>query len=269
MKIAAFRPENMVTRAKEIAARYNFDFFGFPVFQLVTRKDAVEEIEKAFASNVDIVVFTSLNGVQKTFRICDDAGFDLKAKLSAVEVCAIGPTTRDELQKRGVDVSLMPEEYSAKGLMELLTPRAATAAKIVLLRSAAGGKQLTEFLRTRGAYVVDIAVYEPRLIETESQRRRFVELIEYQPDYIIFTSSLTFKYFRELASKFRLEEDITALLRTAKVTAIGDLTAKTIAEAGISADIVAERSTFEDVVSEIKRNCNRRLGLNNRNTASS
>ncbi len=252
MKIAAFRPENLIARSGEIAARYNFEFFGFPVFQLVPRKDAVEELKNAFdVANVDIVVFTSLNGVQNTLKICEDAGFNLKGKLSSVEVCAIGPTTRAELQKHGIKVSLMPEEYSAKGLMKLLAHRAAKAAKIAFLRSAAGGKQLIESLRAKGAYVVDIAVYEPRIIESESLRARFIELIKYQPDYIIFTSSLTFKFFRELASRFHLWDDIAALLRTAKVTAIGDLTAETMAKAGISVDIVAERSTFEDILREI------------------
>ncbi len=253
MKIATFRPENQLARSKDIAASYSFDLFGFPVFRLVARKESVEELKEALEDkrNVDIVVFTSLNGVQKALSICEDAGFDLKSALSAVEVCAIGPTTRDELRRHGIKVSLMPEEYSARGLMKLLANRAAKGVKIVFLRSAAGGKQLTRFLRAKGAEVVDIAVYEPRIIDSEPQRERFIELIKYQPDYIIFTSSLTFKFFHELASKFQLEDDITALLRTAKVTAIGELTAETIAEAGIRVDIVAERSTFEDIIREI------------------
>ena len=107
LKIAAFRPENLIARSKDEAAKYNFDFFGFPVFQLVERREALEELKNAFDDSVDIVVFTSLNGVRKSFSIAEHGKFNLKDKLSTVEVCAIGPVTRDELHRYGVHVSLM------------------------------------------------------------------------------------------------------------------------------------------------------------------
>ena len=47
-KIAAFRPENVLERSMEKANRYGFDFFGFPVFELVDRKEALKEIEDVF-----------------------------------------------------------------------------------------------------------------------------------------------------------------------------------------------------------------------------
>ena len=251
LKIAAFRPENLIARSKEEAAKYNFDFFGFPVFQLVERREALEELKNAFDDSVDIVVFTSLNGVRKSFSIAEHGKFNLKDKLSTVEVCAIGPVTRDELRRYGVHVSLMPEEYSTRGLMKLLAARAEAGAKILFLRSAAGNKQIIESLQTNGAHVTDIAVYEPQIIASESERKLLVELINYQPDYIIFTSSLTFKMFLELASKLDVREDVSALLRSAKIAAIGDLTAETIAESGIEVDIVAKRSTFEQLLRSI------------------
>ena len=48
-----------------------------------------------------------------------------------------------------------------------------------------------------------------------------------------------------------MREDVSALLRSAKIAAIGDLTAETIAESGIKVDIVAKRSTFEHLLRSI------------------
>ena len=253
-KIAAFRPENVLKRSKEKADRYGFDFFGFTLFELVDRKEALKEIEDVFNERVDIVVFTSLNGVKKSFGICEGK-FDLKAKLSdaAIEICAIGPVTGSELEKHGVRVDFMPEQYSAKGLMELMDKRGdAENKKIVFLRSAEGGRDILDFLRQKGAFVKDIQVYKVEIKDTEEEKELFSEFVTYNPDYIIFTSSLTFKTFLGLAKEFGMKENIFEVLEHAKIAAIGDLTAETICEEGMKVDLVAGKSTFEDVLKEIK-----------------
>lgn len=254
-KIAAFRPENMLKSSKEKADRYGFDFFGFPVFELVELKDALKEIEDVFNERVDIVIFTSFNGVKKSFSICEDK-FDLKNKLldAEVEICAIGPVTKMELERHGINVDFMPEDYSAKGLMRLIEEgKDVTQKAIVFLRSAAGGPAILDFLHEKGAFVKDIAVYTVKLKDSETDKELFWGLARYKPDYIIFTSSLTFITFLELATKFELKEAIVDVLERAKIAAIGALTAETIRNEGMEVDLVAEKSTFEDVLNELKR----------------
>ena len=253
-KIVAFRPENVLKRSKEKADRYGFDFFGFTLFELVDRKEALKEIKDVFYEGVDIVVFTSLNGVKKSFGICEGK-FDLKAKLldAAIEICAIGPVTGSELEKRGVRVDFMPEEYSAKGLMELMDKRGdAENKKIVFLRSAEGGRDILDFLRQKGAFVKDIQIYKVEIKDTEEEKELFSQFVAYDPDYIIFTSSLTFKTFLGLAKEFGMKGNIFEVLDHAKIAAIGDLTAETITQAGMKVDLVAGKSTFEGVLKEIK-----------------
>ena len=251
-KIAAFRPDNVLKRSKEKADRHGFDFLGFSVFELVERKEALKELKEVFDAGVDMVVFTSLNGVKNSFSICEDE-FDLKEKLMGVEVYAIGPATRKELVRYGVRVDFMPEEYSAKGLQKLLDAQGGLEAKrIAFLRSAEGGKEILDFLDEKGALVKDISVYKVQITDSDVEKGLFSDLVSYNPDYVIFTSSLTFKMFLVLAEKFGLHEQILDVLATAKIAAIGDLTAETIREEGMKVDIVAEKSTYTEVLKMLK-----------------
>jgi uroporphyrinogen III methyltransferase/synthase len=256
-KIAAFRPENSLLRSKEIAERYGFEFFGFPLFELVERREALNEIKDVFESGIDLVVFTSANGVKKSFRICEaETDFDFKERLSTVEICAIGPVTRKELERRGLKVDLMPAEYSTDGLKRMFDPIGGVKnRKIIFLRSAEGGKDIVEYLRRRGAFVKDIAVYKVEMKDSKEENGFFAYLTSYNPDYIIFTSSLTAKIFFELAIRFKMKDEVVEVLSDAKIVAIGDLTAEAIREReeGIKVDMVARESTFEGALKEIKR----------------
>ena len=249
-KIAAFRPEKLIPHASEIAERHGFDFFGFPLFELVERKEALKEIKDVFEEGVDIVVFTSANGVRKLSGICEGK-FDLKKKFADanVELCAIGPATREELEKEGLKVNLMPEKYSSDGLKRQFDALGVKDKRIAFLRSSEGGKGIIEFLERKGAFVMDIAVYEVKKKDLVECKEPFEGFVDYKPDYVIFTSSLTFKIFLELAKELDMREDVFG---NAKIVAIGDMTAKTIVEEGMKVDLVAEKSTFEDVLKEIK-----------------
>lgn len=245
-KIAAFRPENVLERSREKAERYGFDFFGFPLFELVERKEALKEIQDAFNAGVDMVVFTSLNGVKNSFDICEGE-FDLKKNFldADVELCAIGPATKTELEKKGLNVNLMPEAYSAEGLKRLFDAIGVNNRRIAFLRSSEGGREIIAFLERKGAFVEDIAVYRVQEKGLTECKELFADFETYKPDYVIFTSSLTFKIFWARAKELDMREKVPG---NAKIVAIGDLTADTIAEEGITVDLVAEKSTFEDVL---------------------
>lgn len=250
-KIAAFRPENLLPRTREIAERHGFDFLGFPVFELLERKEALSEIVTVFEEGVDIVVFTSVNGVRKSFDLCEGK-FDLKKKLldADIEICAIGPVTREELEKRGLKVDLMPAEYSAEGLKQMFNALGVKGRRIAFFRSPEGGKGIIDFLAINGASVTDIAAYTVKKRDLTKFKELFDAFLEYEADYVIFTSSMTFEIFFELAKELDRENEF---FRAAKIAAIGELTAETITGKGIKVDLVAGKSTFEGLLNAIKK----------------
>jgi uroporphyrinogen III methyltransferase/synthase len=249
-KIAAFRPENMLPRTEEQAARYGFDFFGFSVFELVAREAAVREIAAVFEAGVDIVVFTSVNGVRKTFALCNGK-IDLKRELSnaGAVVCTIGPATKAELEAQGLNVGLMPAEYSAEGLKRMFNARDVTGKSIAFFRSAEGGKDIINSLARSGALVTDIAVYTVQERAQTEFKALFDALLAYAPDYLIFTSSLTFTILFTAAKALGQEQ---GLFGGVKIAAIGDLTAETITRHGLNVDLIAGKSTFEAVLIALK-----------------
>ena len=250
-KIAAFRPENMLPRTEELAVRHGFDFFGFSVFELVAREAAVREIATVFEAGVDVVVFTSVNGVRTTFTLCNGK-IDLKRALSnaGAVVCAIGPATKAELEAHGVNVDLMPAEYSAEGLTRMFNARDVTGKRIVFFRSAEGGKEIITALASSGVLVTDIAVYTVQERASTEFKALFDALLAYAPDYLIFTSSLTVTILVNAAKALEREQE---LFISVKIAAIGDLTAETITRHGLNVDLVAGKSTFEAVLIALKK----------------
>ncbi len=246
-KVVFFRPEGALKRTKEVVERYCCEFFGFSVFELRTCEGACDEIAEFLRDGApDFVIFTSENGVKHAFKTC--AGrIDLRLALSSAKICAIGPATMRELRRHGFDHVLMPDgDYSSRGLMRMLS-EITEGKRVLLLRSSAGSGNLSNFLREKGAYVRDIAVYEPILMKTPEKKMELQSLIAFKPDFVVFTSSLTFKSLMELADAFDMRKDVEDVLKSSKIIAIGNPTAETIASHGLNA-VVAPKSTVEDVM---------------------
>ena len=260
-RVAIFRPEGAIERTRKAVEQAGFAFFGFPVFKLVARKEALQEIKNIFSASpspvakaVDFVVFTSANGVRFAFEICDsEEGLDLRDLLSSAHIVAIGPATVQELKKRGLSADFVPQEFSSRGLVRLLASVGVKGKKVLLLRSSAGSSSLRMQIEELGASVEDIAVYEPVLREDADAKRDFERLIEFEPEFAVFTSSLTFKSFLKLSRAFGVESNVLSMLNAAKIVAIGEPTASAVRDAGLEVSIIPEKSTIESILEAIKR----------------
>ena len=61
-------------------------------------------------ASYDWILFTSKNGVERFMDRARDIG--------AARVAAVGPSTAHALARRGLQVSLIPDRFSAEGLLE-------------------------------------------------------------------------------------------------------------------------------------------------------
>ena len=162
-------------------------------------------------------------------------------------IVSIGPKTRQALDRRGL-TSVVPEEYSSKGLEILLKDR---CKNVLFLRSAQGSQYLSDDLRLAGLTIDDIPLYEV----TGSDDPRLNDLIRNPSvmDIFAFTSSSTARCLVERARELGLEAPLRVALAKAEVAAIGKPTKVELERLGVRVDVMPEVFTFEALLRALRR----------------
>ncbi|MDM7934063.1 MAG: uroporphyrinogen-III C-methyltransferase [Methanothrix sp.] len=238
--IAILRPEHQQEESAELATAYGFRPISAPAIALSERplpRDLSERIESA-----GCIAFTSANGVEAVAR-----DRTVLAALAGKVVVAIGPRTRQALDRYGIS-SEVPEEYSSAGLERLLAGR---CRRVLFLRSAQGSKSLSEGLRRSGLMVDDIPLYDV----VASGDPRLDDLIKRadEVDVFAFTSSSTVRYLLERAREIGREMELRDAMKDAVLAAIGRPTAEELERLGLRADVVPEQFTFEAMLQALRR----------------
>jgi uroporphyrinogen-III synthase len=187
----------------------------------------------------DWLVLTSANGVRAVNERLTALGLDWRARHLA-RIAVIGPATAAVLRERGVEADVMPDEYIAEGIVEVLGNIAGQ--RILLLRADIAREDLADELRLRGADVDEVAAYRTLPLALDDAALSAVLGID-RPDAITFTSSST---VRGLAQSLREHGyDAHEALRGIALAAIGPITAATLREHGLVPSVVATEYTAE------------------------
>lgn len=201
---------------------------------------AIEALEE-----FSLALFTSANAVDGFLRRIEERGSDPR-RLSRLELAAVGPKTAESLLRRGFEVSRLPENFQAEGLVEALRGRALRGARILIPRAQEAREILVEELERRGASVSVAPVYRTRA--AEENRRALRAALEKGVDMVTFTASSTVLHFVDLAGPDRL-----AVPRGFRVACIGPVTAECARSRGLVPDVVPPRSTIPDLADAIIR----------------
>jgi uroporphyrinogen III methyltransferase / synthase len=190
----------------------------------------------------DWIAFTSVNGLEAFAGRLAARGSDWAAR-GLARVAAIGPATARALERRGVRVDAIPEEYVAEALAEALGNVAGQ--RILLPRADIAREALANTLRLRGAEVTEIAAYRTvvRPLAAELLART---LGSDRVDAITFTSSST---VRSLVAGLRAAgREPREALDGITLAAIGPITAETLRAEGLAPGLVAEEYTIPGLV---------------------
>ncbi|QFT90082.1 uroporphyrinogen-III synthase [Bacillus sp. THAF10] len=227
----------LITRSKEQASnfsRFVQDLGGtaveVPLIQFQPPQDQQKrsrEIKESL-SDFEWLVFTSVNGV-KYF-------FDLYNGPISNKIAAVGKRTRAALLELGLEVSLMPEKFSAEDLLDSFAQLEATSA--IVVQGNLARPLLRDELKDLGYNVKQIVVYEntPHIL-TEQEQRAVKEL---RVDLYTFTSPSTVHNFLKLFGA-----------PIGPVAAIGPITKQALEAEGISVDICPDEYTIPGLVQEM------------------
>jgi uroporphyrinogen III methyltransferase/synthase len=186
-------------------------------------------------------VFTSANGVERTWSALQAAGGDARA-FGAARLAAIGPATARALEGHGLAADVVAKEFRGEGLADAILVAMRSSGprlpRVLLARAAQARDVLPESLRAAGCSVDEVAAYEtrPPARETAVQLIRDLELG--RVDAVLFTSSSTVQNLCDL-----LGGEAERLLARARIASIGPVTTATAVERRLRVDVTAAEYT--------------------------
>lgn len=241
MYIAITRPKERSEDTVKLVEAQGWKALIVPTIEIVPmgREKILAAIGKL--EGYDWLVLTSASGAAIMHEHFGDV-------LKKVSIAAIGKKTKEFLEAKGVNVSIVPKEYKAENLAEVLIKHGIENKKILVARASIGREVLIEELR-KLAKVVVVPLYDTVLPKNTSEIKKFKTALKNgKVDAIIFTSSQAAKNFFEL-----IDKNLAQKLSELKVCAIGPITAQTLREFGVRVDVMPEEYTVEACLRELKR----------------
>lgn len=236
-----------------------------PLFRLAPAEDP-EAIDRAAASSDanQWIVFASANSVTNFFSALISGPRDMRA-LGNVSICAIGPTTIERLEARGIKpdvavpevrVDLIVEALSAAGSSRGGGAGSLDGQRVLIVRPDYLREGLATELARHGATVTDLVAYRTAAASPESAEAQDIyrQLLEGRVDAVTFTSPTAVRRFVDLIGS----EQAADLLNTTVVAALGPVTKEAAEQLGITTSIVARSFTVDALVAALVEHFNRK-----------
>ena len=207
----------------------------------------------------DWLILTSVNGVDAMWDRLKKLRLT-KRSLNHMRIAAIGPATKKAIEKRGLKVHIVPEEYVAESVVKSLRNQV-KGMKVLLVRAKVARDVIPQELRKAGAEVDVFEAYETVVPTSSRARLRSVlNNSKRRPDVITFTSSSTVKNFVALlGSNGRSRHGRRALqLEGITLASIGPVTSATLRELELNADLEAAEYTIPGLIQAILANASQR-----------
>lgn len=245
-RIVVTRARAQASRLVEAINELGGEAIEFPSIVIKTEED-LSGLHNAYQhlGSYDWIIFTSVNAVEIFFAQMKSEDIDIRS-LHGINLCAIGPATRDSLQDRGLKVDLVPDEYRAEGLLQELDNRIKSGQWVLLPRARGARKILPDTLRQWGVHVNEVILYES-VPDTQVGKAKINAIMEDRVDYLTFTSSSTASNFVSMMGK----DNILRLSKKARVACIGPVTAETAKSHGFKVDIIAGEYTIDGLLKAI------------------
>lgn len=194
-------------------------------------------------------VFSSVNGVNMILRRLAELGRSVET-LNSISIAVVGSSTAAELERQGVRVQIVPDEYRAENLATTIVADfkkrsdKQKTVKAALFRASRGREILKSQLESVGIETTQVVVYK-----SEDVLYPKPEILEKLNSGVIDWVALTSSAIAQ--STINMLGDS---LRKAKIACISPITAEIVEKNGFTVDSVAQPYTMEGLVEAIMHN---------------
>lgn len=243
----------LVTRSAEQAGSFVADLealgaeaVSLPVIAIIPPTSWAElDGEIAELARTDVLVLTSTNAVDMFFSRLAASGKDGRA-LHSVQVAAVGPKTAQAIRQHGIVPDLVPEDYRAEGLIEMLAAQGVAGQRILYPKAALARDIIPRELTALGADVRAPLAYQT--VAPEQGAERLQEILAQGPlDAVTFTSSSTVDNLLAMAGP-----EARTALEQAALFSIGPLTSATMRRHGLNVAGEPAKYTLEGLLTCIQ-----------------
>ncbi len=249
-RIVVTRPRRQAGALLDALAQLGAEAVPLPLIETVPPEDP-RPLDAALRrlDQYQGIIFTSANGVEAFFERAAALGFSPSPP--AGWLCAIGPETARQLERRGWPPAILPQRYVAEGILDALAGRSLQNARILIPRAAEARDVLPRELARAGALPEIVAAYRTRI--PAGAAALAPELFPVPPasppaDAALFTSSSTVRHLAAL-----LGSDYSRRLDRVALGAIGPITAATLRELNLRVAFAAEEYTAAGLVRALVR----------------
>ena len=226
--VAITRPKDRAQKACEIVEKLGGEAILAPTLDLKPINSQSLKDLVARKDELDWVIFTSPTTIVSLKKFHPDFLKNLDCKLAV-----IGNKTGKLAEKNGLTVDLIPEDFTAEGLIEEFKRQEITGKTIGIPRTASARAVLPEELEKLGNKVILAEAYKSLFPLDEKTVEELISKIENKEiDAITFTSPLTVENFFEIADD---KEKMAKLLSENLLTvSIGPITGKVLEKYNIT-----------------------------------
>ncbi len=249
-KVVITRPRERADVLAELICEKGGEPLIFPTLELeLVESDELRYIAENISS-FDWIIFTSPAGVTSFFNVYN------KEEIPC-DIAVIGIKTEEELLKHNNKSKIVPDKFTAEGLLESFKTVDLKNKKIALPRTLSARKTLPEGLIEYGA---DVLVAEAYTSGIPKDITKILDLsskiINGEIDIITFTSPLTVTNLLDVVKNHdenEFNDLIDALKNKVIVGSIGPITGKVLIKNGVDY-IEPEKYTVKNMINAILEN---------------
>jgi uroporphyrinogen III methyltransferase/synthase len=239
-RILVTRPEDQADELTHPLRRLGADVLQQPAITIRATSHP-EPLDHALnqLSDFDLIAFSSRNGVRYFCERLLANGADLRS-LAHLRIAAVGAKTAERLAEFHLRADIIPADFRATALLEMLAPFA-SGLRILLPKASRGSTTLADGLRGLGASVHEVVCYDHRDVEQPEP----ANLLAMQQARIAWTTVTSNAIAHSLVALFG------SSLQQTQLVSLSPQISRTLTELGFPPAAEATNATMESMLEAI------------------